>query len=169
MLSYARAAYVYASNSSESEKISEIDSILGEGYDNMNSPDMNKTVYLPELGKGCKSSTLYLGAVPSFRFYLEEGFSKSDFKFTSGTKTLEVKEGSDENGAYLEIVMYAYRMCDDVTYTVTIGDENISVNYNIYSYYSYASEKYSTDTALLNLVKRLVCYSESAKNYKALF
>ena len=63
---------------------------------------------------------------------------------------------------YVEIVMYAYMMLDDVTFThKTTGATG---TYNLYSYYEYA--KTTNDANLVNIVEALIKYSASAKAYR---
>ena len=166
MLSYARAAYAHFGTSDEA-KIASVDAILGEDYDEVNEPDMNKTAFKPAENRGFDDVTVNLGATPSFRFYLSEGYTADDFEFTLGGRSVAVKTGLSEEGDYLEIVAYAYRLCDTVSYTVTVDGNEYTENFNIYSYYEYVLEKHSTDTALITLVERICKYSESAESYRA--
>ena len=163
MLSYAKAAYVYFNNANDADKVAEIGALLGE---DVRLPDMNKEAKEPAKDRGFTGATLNLGDVPSYRFYLANGFTKDDFTFKVGNSTIEVIEGTDKNGAYLEVVMYAYRMCDTVTYTVTIDGVTYTESYNIYAYYNYAKTKYPENEALHAIVERLAAYSESAAEYK---
>ena len=62
--------------------------------------------------------------------------------------------------------MYAYRMLDDVTYTVTdkVSGETVTESYNLYAYYEYA--KTLNDANLTAIVEGLMKYSVSAKAYR---
>ena len=76
-------------------------------------------------------------------------------------------EGTDAEGnAYLEVVMYAFRMCDDLYYTVTVDGEDYTESFNVYAYYAFALDEYADNNELITLVKRLCKYSESAKIYR---
>ena len=79
-----------------------------------------------------------LNDVPSFRFYLKDGYTKDDFTFKVGERSVDalLVESIDGTGDYLEIVMYAYMMLDTVSYTVvdkTTG-QSVTEYYNLYSY-----------------------------------
>jgi hypothetical protein len=164
ILSYAKAAYAHFDKNSD--KIAEISTLLGEGYDEANAPDMNKPALQPTKDKGFDKVTVNLGSAPSFRFYLSDGFDADDFTFTAGGVSVDAVFGSDSEGDYLEVVMYAYRMCYDVSFTVEIDGNKYTESYNIYSYYNYVKETYATDTELIALVERLVKYCESAYAYR---
>jgi len=165
MLSYARAAHIFFGRTDGIEaKLSAIEAILGADY------DVNNKVIIPEnSAKKPEDDTYFtyitadLGEIPSFRFYLADGYGKDDFSFKVGGAAVEATEGSDsEYGRYLEIVVYAYRMCDDVTYTVK--DNGVTESYNIYAYYEWA--KTLNNDNLVLIVERLMKYSESADKYR---
>ena len=165
MLSYARAAYAYfGTEATEPEKLAEINEIL---LGNERTPDMSKEAKEPAGNRGFKAITLHLGDTPSFRFYLDEGYEASDFVFTTRGAKMATVSGTDTNGSYVEVIMYAYRMCDTVTYTVTVDGTEYTESYNVYAYYAYAASEYPDNAALHALVERLVAYSESADAYRA--
>ncbi len=154
MLVYASAAHTYFENELDSAKAAEV-AVLLDGY--------TKEMPIGETKKPTDKTyftdvEVYLGEVPSFRFYLADGYDVDDFTFTVGGKAVEV---TSEAG-YVEIAMYAYRMIDDVTFTVK-GTE-VSGTYNLYSYYDYA-ESLKID-ALTAIVEALMKYSVSAKAYR---
>ena len=62
--------------------------------------------------------------------------------------------------------MFAYRLLDDVTYTVEIDGVSYTESYNLYAYYNYVKSEKPADTALHTIVERLAAYAESAKAYK---
>ncbi len=159
MLVYASAAHTYFENTaSVSDKLAEIATLLN-GY----------SAALPT-GEAKKpaSSTYFtdvavnVGEVPSFRFYLAEGYTADNFTFKVGKRNAVATVGNDENGDYLEITMYAYMMLDDVTYTVVGTD--VSESYNLYSYYAYATS--TGNENLVAIVEALMKYSVSAKEYR---
>lgn len=166
MLSYAKAAYAHFETVDEA-KLAAVDEIIGVDYDAANKPDMSKAALKPAEDRGFDDVTVNLDSVPSFRFYLSEGYTAGDFVFTLDSNAVEVREGSNENGDYLEIVAYAYRLCDIVSYTVTVEDVEYTEEFNIYSYYGYVLEKHSDDAELINLVERICKYSESAESYRS--
>ena len=155
MLVYASAAHTYFNNTETvAEKLAEINTLLG---------DYNAALPTAEAKKPADNTyftdvAVYLGEVPSFRFYLAEGYTASDFTFKVGTRAATVTEGE----GYVEIVMYAYMMLDDVTFTVkTTGDSGA---YNLYSYYEYA--KTLNNANLVAIVEGLMKYSVSANDYR---
>ena len=158
MLVYAAAAHTYFNNELDSTKAAEV-ALLTEGYTkDMPTGEAKKptdTTYFTDVA-------VYLGEVPSFRFYLAEGYTAESFTFTVGGNAVDVKE---ENG-YVEIVMYAYRMLDDVTFTVN-GTE-VTESYNLYSYYEYVTDPANTESSakLVAIVEGLMKYSVSAAAYR---
>ncbi len=163
MLAYASAAHTYFDNALDTTKANEVTALLA-GYTAVLPTGEAKT---PASNKYFKSATVNVGEVPSFRFYLADGYTADDFTFKAGKRSVEVTTGNDATGAYLEVAMYAYRMLDDVTYTVTDKDTNISVteSYNLYAYYAYANTLNNAN--LTAVVEGLMKYAVSAGNYRA--
>ena len=159
MLTYAYAAHSYFGNAIDSATAAQISELLSDYERELPTSEAKK----PQ-GKGYFTDVaIYLGGVPSFRFYLASGYSASDFTFTVGGRAATVKEGE----GYVEITMYAYMMLDDVSYTVTdktTGDTVVE-SYNIYSYYEYA--KTLNNASLTAIVEALMKYSASANDYRA--
>ena len=166
MLSYVRACYnffVEANNASykdynTAEEIARvngmIDGIIGE--DTAYVP--TGTAKTPESGSGFSAVTFYLGDAPAFRFYYTSA-SAPAYSYKIGSYEIpesDIVMGTDTNGNYVEIKVYAYQLISDLTFT----DGNKTYTYNVYSYYAQASEAAKT------LVGRLIKYSESAKNYR---
>lgn len=162
MLVYAAAAHTYFENELDSVKLLEIEGLLN-GY--------TKAVPVAEAKKP-ESSTyftdvaVYVGDVPSFRFYLADGYSAEDFTFKAGKRSVSAAEGTDRNGKYLEVTMYAYMMLDDVTYTVTdkVSGVRVSESYNLYAYLEFA--KSENNLKLTAVVEGLIKYSVSANEYR---
>ena len=158
ILVYASAAHTYFENELDGEKLLEIEGLL-DGY--------TKAVPTAEAKKPADKTyftdvAVYVGDVPSFRFYLADGYSAEDFAFKAGKRSVSAVEGTDKNGKYLEVTMYAYMMLDDVTYTVKGTD--VTGTYNLYSYYEYA--KTLNNANLVAIVEGLMKYSVSAKAYR---
>ena len=155
MLVYASAAHTYFENTEAvAAKLAEIKTLLG---------DYNAALPTGEAKQPADKTyftdvAVYLGAVPSFRFYLADGYTAADFSFKVGGRATDVKSGE----GYVEIVMYAYMMLDDVTFTVKGTD--VSGTYNLYSYYEYA--KTLNNANLVAVVEGLMKYSVSAKDYR---
>ena len=104
-----------------------------------------------------------LDTVPAIRFYVSDTSAKYEF-YASGAK-LSTKKDSDEYGTYFEMDVYAYAMCETITYTVN-GVE--SGSYHINSYYTFVTTdaEHKDNAALINLVARFARYCESAKAYR---
>jgi hypothetical protein len=160
VLSYIRAAYSYF-DKTDAEAMAKIDALLGDDYDAKNSPVFDGSADAPT--EGLKAATFVLNATPAIRFYITDTNANYEF-FVNGIK-LAVKEGSDENGAYLEMDVYAYAMCETIVYKIN-GVE--SGSYHINSYYTFVTtdEEYKDDSNLINLVERFAKYCESAKAYR---
>ena len=154
-------AYVNSAKKFFGEESSEkIENILS-GYNADFSP-----VPAENTAKGLKYVSFVLGAKPSVRFYMADGYSASDFTFTRGEKTLSFKTGSDKNGSYMEISTSAYAMIDTVVYTVNgIAGEG---KYNLSAYCDYVKNEYNQEdkALLLDLAEKFYIYCESAAAYR---
>ena len=166
MLSYARAAYAYF-ETVDAVKLNAVDSLIGKNYEENSVPDMTKSPVKPTENRGFAEVTVNLGAVPSFRFYLADGYGIEDFDFNLGGRGVEVSLGSNDKGDYLDVTAYAYRMCDTVSYTVIVDGVEYTESFNIYAYYAYVLANHADDEALIALVERICKYSESAEAYRA--
>ena len=158
VLSYVRSAYVYFGKQDKAA-IANIDTIIGENYDAENTPELNGSAETPTVG--LKSATLVLGATPAIRFYISGSPDSYEF-YVNGVKLNTVTVTDGDGKTYVEMDVYAYAMCDTVTYCI---DGVESGSYHINSYYEYA--KTLNDSELVNLVERFAKYCESAKAYKA--
>lgn len=169
MLAYASMAHTYFKNTENAaDKLTEAAAIL-DGYSKqLPKGDVKKPTdktYFTDVA-------IYLGAVPSFRFYLAENYTADDFTFNVEGRGVAAVSGNDNDGKgdYLEVVMYAYMMLEDVSYTVN-GIE-VTESYNLYAYYAHVSEllasnpdnaEYANAKAL---TEALMKYSVSAKDYR---
>jgi hypothetical protein len=147
-------------NALDADKASEVTALLAGYTKAMPEGEAKKpadTTYFTDI-------SVYVGEVPSFRFYLAGNYTKADFTFKVGARTVEVTEGTDSYGKYLEVTMYAYMMLDDVTFTVKGTD--VSGTYNLYSYLDYAKNVVK-DANLVAIVEGLMKYSVSAKAYRS--
>ncbi len=175
MLSYAASAHTYFKTTEDvADKLVEISNILGENYDANNKVTVTEdAAKQPADDTYFKSVSIYLGEVPSFRFYLASGYEASDFTFAVGGRKVEaisLDTNDDGNADCLEIAMYAYMMMDDVSYTVVNKDSGNSVTeyYNIYAYYKYVTSLTgnAADANLVSIVERLMKYAASADAYR---
>ena len=160
MLSYARAAYVYF-ETEDAEKLALVNEILGENYDADNTPELNGSAVAPSVG--LKSVTYILNATPTIRFRIT-GNADSYAFYVDGAK-LNTVVGSDENGTYIDMDVYAYAMCKTITYTID-GVESGSYHINCYYTFVKTDEAHKDNAALINLVARFAKYCESAAAYR---
>jgi hypothetical protein len=157
MLVYASAAHTYFKNALDADKASEVTALLAGYSKAMPEGEAKK----PADNTYFKEIAVYVGEVPSFRFYLADGYTAEDFSFKVGTRSVDATLSAD--GKYLEVTMYAYMMLDDVTFTVKGTD--VSGTYNLYSYLDYAKNVVK-DANLVAIVEGLMKYSVSAKAYR---
>ncbi|MBE6635453.1 MAG: hypothetical protein E7617_04560 [Ruminococcaceae bacterium] len=157
VLSYVKAAYAYF-GTTDAEALAKIDELLGENYDEGSAPVMNGSAEKPTLG--ITAVTYNLTAKPGLRFYLAEGFKASDFAFSINGKAVAAEEGSDANGKYVEVKLYAYELAETVDYTVNGESDSCHIR----CYYEWA--KTENNDNLVKLVLRFAKYCESAADYR---
>jgi len=157
VLSYIRAAYAYF-GTTDAEALAKIDELLGENYDESSAPVMNGDAEKPTLG--ITAVTYNLTAKPGLRFYLAEGFKASDFAFSINGSAVAAEEGSDANGKYVEVKLYAYELAETVDYTVNGESDSCHIK----CYYEWA--KTENNDNLVKLVLRFAKYCESAAAYR---
>ena len=162
ILSYVRAAYVYF-ESEDTAAISKINAILGEGYDKNNMPTANGNGTV--VTEGIKAATFVLDGEASMRFYLADGYDASRYAFYINGYKVATETGSDSTGAYVDIDVYAYSLCQTVTYTI---DGVESGSYNIEAYYNYVMNEYgeADKEALISVTERFWKYLQSAAAYR---
>ena len=162
VLSYIRSAYVYF-NSTDTDAIARIDKILGENYDEQNMPTVEGSTEAD--CDGFKYATFVLGAKPSMRFYLENPDDAARFAFYIGANRVATREGSDSYGNYIEIDVYAYELCETVTYTV---DGEAVGSYHINAYYDSVKNVYegADKDKLISVTERFWKYLQSARAYR---
>jgi len=151
VLAYVRAAYNYEGFKSfnTAEEIARvntlINSIIGDYEGIPVSSGVTNTV------APITAVTLNLDAKPSIRFYVTD--TSIEF-FTNGRK-LNTVTGTDEvYGAYVELDVYAYALCETVTY----GKDG--------SYHISDFIKGAVGTEYEAIVKAFVKYTESAADYR---
>ena len=115
---------------------------------------------------GMKGATFVLEDSPAVRFYLENGYDADGFRFFVNGKEVAYTLGSDEDGDYLQIKLYAYLIRTTVKYTYST--ETREGCYNLSSYIDYVKNEYSGEgkDALLALVTKLYAYSLGADEYR---
>ena len=159
ILSYIKAAYVYFERE-DATTFARIDSILGENYDANNMPTIEGSA-TPETN-GLKSVAFNLDETPSMTFALAEGADASRYAFFINGR--RVNTVVSEDGKYIEIDVYAYQLCETVTYTYTTEDGVLSGSFHINAYYEWA--KTQNNDNLVNLVARFWKYQQSARDYR---
>ena len=156
VLSYVRAAYTYF-KTDDAATVSKINTILGENYDTVNAPAIegSSVANAPDF----KSVTFVLDGTPAMRFYLADGADASKYAFyIDGTR---VKTETSEDGKYIDIDVYAYALCETVTYTV---DGAAGGSFHINAYYEWS--KTQNNENLTSLVARFWKYLQSARAYR---
>ena len=148
VLAYVKEAYKYFDEFNSDEEIERVvtlvNSIIG---DYKAEPVSNGAVNTVSPVTGV---TLNLGEKPTIRFYV----SDTNVSFYSNGSKLDTVSGVDANGSYVELDVYAYALCETITY----GDGG---SYHISSYVNGAAGKdYEA------LVKSFVKYTESAAEYR---
>ena len=94
---------------------------------------------------------------------IEAYYTEDKLTFKVGERVYNASEGYDDGERYLEVCVYAYELIEGISCTDSLGNTS---EYNVYSYYGYAKEKHSGNTALISLVERLVKYAEASAEYK---
>ena len=156
VLSYVRAAYTYF-KTDDAETVSRINAILGEDYDANNAPMVEGSATASTTG--LKSATFVLDGTPAMRFYLADGADATRYEFfINGTR---VKTEISADGKYIDIDVYAYALCETVTYTI---DGVESGSFHINAYYEWSKTQNNDD--LTNLVARFWKYLQSARAYR---
>ncbi len=156
VLSYIRVAYVYF-GINDANTIAKINAILGDAYDANNAPVIEGNANAET--SGLKNATFVLDGEPTMRFYLEDGADASKYEFfIDGTR---VKTETSKDSKYIDIGVYAYALCETVTYTV---DGKEAGSFHINAYYEWS--KTQNNDNLTNLVARFWKYCQSARDYK---
>ena len=156
VLSYVRAAYAYF-KTNDAESVAKINAILGDAYDADNAPETEGSATAET--SGLKSATFVLDGTPAMRFYLADGADASKYAFfIDGTR---VKTETSADGKYIDIDVYAYALCETVTYTV---DGVEAGSFHIRAYYEWS--KTQNNDNLTNLVARFWKYLQSARVYR---
>ena len=158
VLSYVRASCEYFAPENTAT-IKDIDAIIGEDYD-VNNPHAEEGSTNGAC-EGLKSATFRLTSTPAFIFYVNDGADISKYSFKVNGKDVSFKVNEDSEGVYAQISLWAYAMCETVTYYID-GEEVGS--YHIAGYYDWA--KTQNDTGLVTVVERFWKYCQSAREYK---
>ena len=148
VLAYVKAAYNYFTTFNTAEEIARvnalINSIIGDYTSAPVSSGVTNTV-APVTGV-----TLNLDSKPSIRFYVTD----TSVSFYANGRKLDTVSGTDANGTYVELDVYAYALCETITY----GDGG---SYHISNFL-----KNAAGTDYENLVACFIKYTESAAAYR---
>ena len=159
-LSYVRAAYSYF-NPTDKKAIETVDTIIGKNYDVTSPVTLEGSTAVPT--DGLIKASLNLSENPGIRFYIASNANAEDYSFyfveNGNEVVLDVMEGEDDIGRYLEVDIYAYAMCETICYRTAAG---ASGSYHIASYHDFAKN----DASLKNLVERFWKYAQSARDYR---
>ncbi len=158
-LSFSRAAMNYF-DAQNGVTISEIDSILGTGYDAQNTPAFTATAAKPSRAMGFAGVTLILDDSPRVRFYAY-GIDPAKATFKQGSVKLTTKVGEDNIGKYVDVYVSYENLASNITYSVTGANKQGA--FNLKAYYEYVKTSMATNTELISLVERLGAYVESVK------
>ena len=159
VLAYIRAAYAYF-GTNDAEKIAKINTLIGETYSNKPVAEGSATAETI----GMKSVTFVLDGTPAMRFYLADGADASKYAFFIGGTRVKTETSAD--GKYIDIDVYAYALCETVTYTI---DGAESGSFHINAYYTYVSGDSYTGADKAELVTLTECfwrYLQSAREYR---
>ena len=146
---------------------SEIDAILGAGYDGTNAPAAITPV---QNTAGMDAAALQLGTSPAFIFYPETDadgklvYDPADYVFALDGKYLLEGEVITDAAGKTAILVSTPAFAFDNTVEWIVNGTNISGAYNVGAYLEYAKGK--GDTALVTLVERLIKYAQSAEKYR---
>ena len=159
VLAYIRAAYAYF-GTNDAAAIAKINTLIGENYYNAHISEGSATAETV----GLKSATFVLDGTPSMRFYLADGADASKYEFFIGGTRVKTETSAD--GKYIDIDVYAYALCETVTYTI---DGVESGSFHINAYYTYVSGDSYTGADKAELVTLTECfwrYLQSAREYR---
>lgn len=156
VLSYIRAGYVFFEK--DASVIDQIDAIIGANYDATSPHVPEGSTNVPTM---FKSATFNLDSTPTVRFYLNDGENAENCSFKINGTTKSFITSTNDKGAYVEIPVYAYAMCE--TIECYYGGAYVG-SYHIASYYNWAKTQNNDD--LVKLVERFWKYCQSARDHK---
>ena len=152
VVAYVKAAYNYFTTVNDAKEIARVNTLadellaIGGAYNGKPSSSGSVVTVAPVMGV-----TLNLDAKPSIRFYVND----TSVKFYVDGRRVDTVSGTDSNGAYVELDVYAYALSGNITY----GDGG---SYHISDFLAKsAGEDHE------NLVACFIKYVESAAAYRA--
>lgn len=160
-LAYISSSYSYFGSEDAETVTARLSEILGnyKGTRTINAKDADET-------PGLSGASFVLDSKPAIKFYIPENADKSEYTFYANNRKIDtVTEGVDDEGRYLMISLYAYRMCGAIDYS--IRGEHMG-SYRIHNYYSFVSKGAYVDEnkeALRDLLRKFYNYSLSSADY----
>jgi len=149
VLCYVKAAYNYFAEFNTAEEIERVNTLIDSIIGNYEGVPVSSGVI--NTVAPVTSVTLNLGEKPAIRFYVTD----TTIEFFANGKKLDTVTGTDATyGAYVELDVYAYALCENITY----GDGG---SYHISDFLEGA-----IGTDYENLVSCFVKYIESAAAYR---
>ncbi len=151
VLAYIKAAYNYAGFSADNtaEEIARVNTLIESIIGDYVGTPTTSGASADNNGGAVSGVTLNLDATPSIRFYTND----TSLAFYANGVKLNTVSGTDSNGTYVELDVYAYVLCE----TITFGNGG---SYHISSFVKGAGENEKA------LASAFVKYVESASDYR---
>ncbi len=151
VLAYIKAAYNYAGFSADNtaEEIARVNALIEKIIGEYVGTPTTSGANADNNGNVVTDVTLNLDATPSIRFYTND----ASLEFFADGKKLNTVTGTDSNGAYIELDVYAYVLCETITFAN-------GGSYHISSFVEGAGENEKA------LASAFVKYVESASDYR---
>jgi hypothetical protein len=158
ILSYVRAASLYFAPE-DTETVEKIDAVIGVNYDVTSPVTVEGSSVAPSVG--LSSATFALNSTPALKFYIDGSAPAKAYEFYVGGRKVKGEVGNDGEKTYIILNVYAYQMCETVTYTINGAEAS---TFHINAYYEWA--KTQNNEALVKLVERFWKYCQSARDFK---
>ena len=158
VLSYIRAAYDYFGSDTDGT-IETIDSLIGERYDETSPVQTEGSTDTPS--RGISSVTFSLTSTPALTFCIDGSAPAEAYEFFIGKEKLNVEYKTDGDKTYIILDLYAYAMCETVTYRIN-GEE--AGSYHLAAYRNWAQTQ--NNNKLVTLVERFWKYCQSARDFR---
>ncbi|MBE6537417.1 MAG: hypothetical protein E7673_05635 [Ruminococcaceae bacterium] len=151
VLNYIKEAYKYFTAHNEENEIARVTALIDEIIGDYTAEPTSVGTTESDSAGIVTNVTLNLDAKPTIRFYVTD----TSVEFFANGRKLNTVIGTDETyGAYVELDVYAYALCEVITY----GEGG--------SYHISDFIKGSLGTSHESLVKSFVKYTESAADYR---
>jgi len=148
VLAYIKEAYNYFDTHNNEEEIARVNALIESIIGDYTAAPVSTGTTVN--AAGVTTVTLNLDAKPTIRFYVTD----TTLEFSANGKKLNTVTDSDTKGTYVELDVYAYALCETISY----GNGG---SYHISNFVNGA-----TSTEYESLVKAFVKYVESAADYR---